>query len=243
MCNYRSHLILLLTLCTPLAGCSDNAPTGSEDGPYSYTNANQEGIGKFYMGREIAYVMGHEGARWLDRPTREKEERTDLLLQNLPIKTGDKVADIGAGTGYFSLPMARMVGDEGTVYAVDIQPEMLAIIEDRASTQGITNIERVLATEKSPALAANSINLALFVDMYHEFEWPQEVMSAVYASMVSGGKVVLVEYRAEDPEVQIKKLHKMTEQQVRKEMEAAGWVFISNEKFLPQQHFLLFEKP
>jgi ubiquinone/menaquinone biosynthesis C-methylase UbiE len=243
MYTFRSFLVLLTAFSLPLTGCTESAPTGTEDGPYSYTSANREGIGKFYMGREIAYVMGYEGARWLDRPNREKQERTDLLLKNLPIKPGDKVADIGAGTGYFTLPMADMVGDEGMVFAVDIQPEMLAIIEDRTATQGITNIQRVLATEKNPGLPANSIDLALFVDMYHEFEWPQEVMSAVFDSMVSGGKIVLVEYRAEDPQVPIKKLHKMTEQQARLEMEAAGWVFIENKDFLPQQHFLLFEKP
>jgi ubiquinone/menaquinone biosynthesis C-methylase UbiE len=243
MYTSRYPLILLLALCTPLTGCSENSPVDKEGGPYSYTSANQEGIGKFYMGREITYVMGHEGARWLDRPNRKAEERTDLLIQNLPINPGDKVADIGAGTGYFSLPMAELAGDEGMVFAVDIQPEMLAIIEDRSTAQGITNITQVLATEKNPGLPANSINLALFVDMYHEFEWPQEVMSAVYESMVSGGKIVLVEYRAEDPKVKIKKLHKMTERQARLEMEAAGWVFIKNEDFLPRQHFMVFEKP
>lgn len=195
------------------------------------------------MGREISHVMGHRGAGWLERPDREAEERTDLLLDNLPINPGDSVADIGAGTGYFSLPMAKLVGDTGTVYAVDIQPEMLAIIADRSAAMGVTNVKRVLATVNDPQLPPDTLSMVLFVDAYHEFEWPREVMIAVRDSLVSGGKVVLIEYRAEDPSVPIKRLHKMTEQQARKELEAVGLVFVSNQEFLPQQHFLVFEKP
>lgn len=209
---------------------------------YEYGRANREGIGKTYMGREISHVMGHRGAGWLERPEREREERTDLLIENLPINPGDIVADIGAGTGYFSLPMARIVGDTGSVYSVDIQPEMLAIIEDRAAEQGISNIELVLATEKDPRLPADSIDMVLFVDAYHEFEWPWEVMSAVYESLVPGGKVVLIEYRAEDRRVPIRELHKMTEKQARAEMDAVGLEFVVNGDFLPQQHFMVFEK-
>jgi len=218
------------------------APDQNDD-RYRYGQADQEGIGKWYMGRQISYVMGHLGADWLERPEREVEERTDLLIENLPIGLGDAVADIGAGTGYFSLPMARLVGAAGTVYAVDIQPQMLAIVADRASREGLANIEPVLATAKDPNLPAESIGMALFVDAYHEFEWPFEVMSAVYESLVPGGKVVLIEYRAEDRRVPIRKLHKMSEQQARAEMEAVGLVFVENLDVLPQQHFLVFAKP
>jgi FkbM family methyltransferase len=214
-----------------------------DDNRYRYGQADQEGIGKWYMGRQISYVMGHQGADWLERPEREVEERTDLLIENLPIGLGDTVADIGAGTGYFSLPMARLVGAAGTVYAVDIQPEMLAIVTDRASREGLANIEPVLATAKDPNLPAESIDMALFVDAYHEFEWPFEVMSAVYESLAPGGKVVLIEYRAEDRRVPIRKLHKMSERQARAEMEAVGLVFVENLDVLPQQHFLVFAKP
>ena len=233
-------LMALLSVST--VACAQDSPEAQDDSRYRYGRPNREGIGKFYMDREIAYVMGHQGAAWLERPDREQDERTDLLIENLPILPGDKVADIGAGTGYFSFPMARIVGDTGTVYAVDIQPEMLAIIEQRAGAQGITNVERVLATEKYPGLTNDSINMALFVDAYHEFEWPWEVMSAVYESLTPGGKVVLIEYRAEDPAVPIRKLHKMTEQQARKEMQAVGFVFVENADILPQQHFLVFAK-
>jgi precorrin-6B methylase 2 len=235
-------LFLALTLLS-IGTRAQQAPVIQADERYRNTRANTEGIGKIYMDREISYVMGHQGAAWLERPDREAAERTDLLIENLPINPGDKVADIGAGTGYFSLPMARMVGETGTVYAVDIQPEMLAIIEERAAVEGISNIAPVLATDRNPGLASESINMALFVDAYHEFEWPWEVMSAVYESLIPGGKVVLIEYRAEDPRVQIRKLHKMTEQQARAEMAAVGLVFVENGDILPQQHFLIFEKP
>ena len=242
--QYATAALALLAL--PLTGCSqDPAQTAAKDsdGFYTYTDSNYDGIGKNYMGRDISYVMGHQGAGWLERKGRVQEERTDLLLANLPIKPGDNVADIGAGTGYFSLPMAGIVGDSGTVYSVDIQPEMLAIIEARSNDMGIKNITRVLATEKDPQLPADTLDLVLFVDAYHEFEWPREVMAGVYNSLVSGGKVILIEYRMEDPSVPIKRLHKMSENQARKELEALGFQFVSNLDFLPQQHFLVFEKP
>jgi len=244
----RNVALAAMALGLPLAGCSQDTVNSAiednaSDSLYQYSASNYDGIGKKYMGREISHVMGHQGADWLERPNRSNEERTDLLLANLPIKPGDNVADIGAGTGYFSLPMAGMVGEAGSVYAVDIQPEMLAIIEARSNEMGIDNVSRVLATVDNPRLPSDTLNMVLFVDAYHEFEWPREVMTGVYDSLVSGGKVVLIEYRAEDPSVPIKRLHKMSEQQARKELEAVGLVFVSNLEFLPQQHFLVFEKP
>jgi precorrin-6B methylase 2 len=215
----------------------------ADDKLYRYEQPNRDGIGKFYIGREISHVMGHQGARWLERPGRESEERTDLLLANLPLTAGQSVADIGAGTGYFSLPMAQIVGPAGRVYSVDIQSEMLEIIAQRSAAQGVTNIELVLASEQDPGLPETSINMVLFVDAYHEFEWPHEVMCAVHAALVPGGKAVLIEYRAEDPTVPILRLHKMTEKQVRKEMAAIGFDFVENLDVLPQQHFLVFQKP
>ena len=245
----RARLAMALAILgLPLAGCSQEpADSGStpagNNSLYQYSSSNYDGIGKQYMGREISHVMGHLGAGWLERPGRLNEERTDLLLDNLPITPGDNVADIGAGTGYFSLPMAGMIGDTGTVYAVDIQPEMLSIIEARSSEMGITNIKRLLATADDPKLPSDTLDMVLFVDAYHEFEWPREVMTSVYDSLVSGGKVVLIEYRAEDPSVPIKRLHKMSETQARKELEAVGLAFVENLEVLPQQHFLVFEKP
>jgi precorrin-6B methylase 2 len=232
-----------LTFLPILTGCAQEpAPTDTGE-RYTYKAPSRDGIGKVYMGREISFVMGHLGAGWLERPSREREERTDLLLNNLGIEPGDRIADIGAGTGYFSLPMAELAGPEGKVYAVDIQPEMLAIIEQRTASEAISNIERVLASADNPNLAPESIDLALFVDAYHEFEAPYEVMTAVRDALVPGGRIVLIEYRMEDPEVPIKLLHKMSEAQARKELEAAGFRFVRNDTFLPQQHFLVFEKP
>jgi len=236
-------LTLLTMLTVPISGCGASPDGDSSGTEYTYTESNRDGIGKIYMEREISHVMGHRGASWLDRPERMTEERTDLLIENLPLRPGDKVADIGAGTGFFSLQMARIVGDAGLVFAVDIQPEMLDIIKERSTDQQLENVRRVLATEKSPGLPDNEIDLALFVDAYHEFEWPREVMSGVYTSLKPGGKIVLIEYRAEDPEVPILRLHKMSEMQARLEMEALGFVFAENLEMLPQQHFLIFEKP
>ncbi|MGI9290282.1 MAG: class I SAM-dependent methyltransferase [Gammaproteobacteria bacterium] len=233
-------LISIFLLCS---ACAEDAPVQDEGERYTYTQKNRDGIGKFYMGREISWTMGHQGAGWLERKTRVQEERTDLLINNLPIQPGDAIADIGAGTGYFSIPMAEMTGPEGSVYAVDIQPEMLTLLESNATRKGVGNIEYVLATERNPNLPPESIDLALMVDAYHEFAWPWEVMSAVYQSLVPGGKIVLIEYRAEDPDVPILRLHKMTEAQAITEMEAIGLEFIKNEDFLPQQHFMVFSKP
>jgi ubiquinone/menaquinone biosynthesis C-methylase UbiE len=235
--------LLVAFFSIPVGALAQESPGGGEENRYEYKRASRDGIGKIYMDREISHVMGHRGAGWLERPERREEERTDLLIENLPIEVGDAVADLGAGTGYFSLPMARLVGDAGTVYAVDIQPEMLAIIGDRAASEGISNIETIRATEKDPGLREGSIDMVLLVDAYHEFEWPWEVMSAIYESLIPGGKVVLIEYRAEDRRIPIKRLHKMSERQARAELEAVGLRFVENGDFLPQQHFIVFEKP
>jgi ubiquinone/menaquinone biosynthesis C-methylase UbiE len=245
----RAPLFSALTACTLLAliACASDEPasaaTKSDNNHYTYTQINRDGIGKFYMGREISHVMGHQGARWLDRPERVTEERTDLAIDNLPISPGDSVADIGAGSGYFSFRMSERVGPTGQIYAVDIQPEMLAIIEKRALKKGIDNISLVAATAENPGLPPESIDMALFVDVYHELEWPREVMLKLVESLKPGGKVVLLEYRMEDPAVPILKLHKMTEAQVSAEMQAVGLNFVENGDFLPRQHFLVFAKP
>lgn len=235
--------VMLAISTIPFGAFAQDVSGAGDENRYEYRRPSRDGIGKIYMDREISHVMGHRGAGWLERPERRREERTDLLIENLPIEAGDAIADLGAGTGYFSLPMARMVGDAGTVYAVDIQPEMLWTINDRAANEGVSNIRTVLATEKDPGLTDESIDMVLMVDAYHEFEWPWEVMTAVYDSLVPGGKVVLIEYRAEDRRIPIKRLHKMSERQARAELEAVGFRFVENDDLLPQQHFLVFEKP
>ena len=194
------------------------------------------------MGREIAHVMGHLGAGWLERPSREQEERTDLLLEALGLQPGDVAADIGAGTGYFTLPMARAVTPDGRLLAVDIQPEMLSIIQRRMQQEGVSNIETVLATETDPRLPVGAVDLVLLVDAYHEFSHPREVMERVVGSLSDRGRVILVEYRGEDPRVPIKPLHKMTVEQASREMSAVGLKLLEVRDILPQQHIMVFAK-
>jgi len=176
---------------------------------YEIGEASRDGTGRFYMGREIARVMGHLAAGWLERPTREQEERTDLLLQMVDPAPDAIVADLGAGTGYFSFPLAQRA-NQGRVIAVDIQPEMLAIIGRRKAVENVTNVDTLLATECDPGLPTGVVDLVLMVDAYHEFSCPREVMLSVARSLAPNGRVILVEYRGEDPTVPIKRLHKMS---------------------------------
>ena len=203
---------------------------------------SSDGIGKFYMSREIAKVMGHTEALWLERPSRETTEQPQQLLDGLNLKPTDVVADIGAGTGYFSFRISPRV-PEGKVLAVDIQPEMLDIMDFLKQENKITNVEPILGDVTNPNLPPESVDLALMVDAYHEFEYPKEMMEGIVRSLKSGGRVVLVEYRRENPLIPIKALHKMTQKQVRKEMNAVGLQWLETKNFLPQQHVMIFEKP
>lgn len=230
--------LLLLTAAWEVAAQQSEAG----ETHYEYRTPTRDGIGKWYMGREIAQVMGHLGAGWLERPQRERQERTDLLIERLPIEADSVVADIGAGTGYFTFPVAARA-QAGRVYAVDIQPEMLAYIKQRIDAAGVANVEPVLGTLQSPGLPEASIDLAFIVDAYHEFSHPREMGEALVAALKPGGKLILVEYRADDPKVRIKPLHTMSEAQVRREMAAIGLDWVETQDYLPQQHVLVFEKP
>lgn len=214
----------------------------AEASTYTYAPSTRGGIGKFYLGREIAQVMGHRGAGWLDRASRLQEERPDLLLAALPIQPGYTVADIGAGTGYFAFPLAEKVPD-GRVLAVDIEPKMLAIIEKkkRLTTSG-SNVEPVLGTITNPKLPNGAVDLILIVDAYHEFSHPAEMGTAMVHALKPGGRLVLVEYRAEDAAVPIKRLHKMSKAQATKEMAALGLTLEQARPELPWQHVLIFRK-
>ncbi|BAY40166.1 hypothetical protein NIES2111_45490 [Nostoc sp. NIES-2111] len=200
-----------------------------------------DGIGKYYMGREIAKFMGHTGAGWLERPSREAEEQPSTLINSLNLQADDVVADIGAGTGYISLKIAPLL-TAGKVFAVDIQPEMLEILEFLKQEKNITNVEPILATSDNPHLPPASVDLALMVDAYHEFEYPREVMQGIFKALKPGGRVVLVEYRGENPFIMIKRLHKMTQKQVREEMATVGLTWRETKNVLPQQHLMVFEK-
>jgi ubiquinone/menaquinone biosynthesis C-methylase UbiE len=204
---------------------------------------DRDGIGKFYMGREIAHVMGHQAADWLERPERAEEEKPDQLVELLELKPGMSVADIGAGTGYISWRMAQKVGAEGKVYAVEIQQEMLDLLAKKMEARGVKNVEGVLGTIQHANLQPNSIDLAIMVDVYHEFSHPYEMMKSIASGLKPGGRVAFVEYRAEDPEIPIKRVHKMTEEQVKREAEAAGLVWEKTIESLPRQHVILVKKP
>ena len=204
--------------------------------------ATPDGIGKYYMGREISQVMGHLGAGWLERESREAEERTDLLMEFLVEQGGERVADIGAGTGYFALPWAALVpGVE--VLAVDIQPEMLDIVRRRAAELDLDGVRPVLGTVEDPRLPEGEVDVVLLVDAYHEFSHPREMMQGIARGLRPGGRLVMVEYRAEDPTVPIKELHKMSEEQAIREVSSVGLEWVRTEDFLPTQHVMVFRKP
>lgn len=203
------------------------------------------GTGKFYLGREIAQVMSFHGAPWLERPEREEEERLSELVHQLKLQPGQVIADIGAGSGVITMKMAEKVGDTGKVFAVDIQQEMLDLLGDKLQNRKIQNIELVLSTEKSPRLEPESIDLALMVDVYHELEYPFEMMLELSRALKPGGRIALVEYRREDPEVPIKLVHKMTEAQVKKEIGQPefGLKWKETVGTLPRQHLVIFQRP
>lgn len=235
---------LLVVSCLILNSCGVvAASTPAQDiDIYQYRSIHSpDGIGKFYMNREIAKVMGHTEALWLERPSREAEEQPNQVVNALDLKPTDTVADIGAGTGYFSFRMAQKV-PQGKVLAVDIQPEMLDMIEYLKQENHIYNIKTILGTVTQPNLPLDSVDLALMVDAYHEFSHPHEMMQGIVKALKLGGRVVLLEYRRENPFILIKALHKMTQQQVRKEMQAVGLQWRETKTFLPSQHFMVFEK-
>lgn len=235
----RKLLILTLFFC-----CSFLPAAASPIEPTFYqqrTIHNPDGIGKFYLGREIAHVMGHTGAMWLERPSREAEEKPSKIVDALHLKPDDIVADIGAGTGYLSFLIAPTL-PQGKVLAVDIQPEMLDIVEFFKQEKHISNVEPILATTHTPNLPPESVDLAIMVDAYHEFDYPREMMEGIVKGLKSGGRVALVEYRGENPFIAIKGLHKMTQKQVKKEMQAVSLQWQETQELLPQQHLIIFRK-
>jgi ubiquinone/menaquinone biosynthesis C-methylase UbiE len=214
----------------------------SSDSIYTYgPPTSADGTGKFYQGRDIAQVMGHQGAGWLERSGRQEEERTDLLIDALDLQPDDVVADIGAGSGYFTFRISPRV-PQGKVLAVDIQPEMLEMIRQKQQDEGVNNVQTILGTVDNPQLPEDSVDWVLLVDAYHEFSHPYEMMRDVANALAPGGRVALVEYRQEDPSVMIKPRHKMTEAQAVREMKAVGLELLENKDVLPQQHLMMFGK-
>ena len=230
-------LIILLFSVSTLSGQTQT----KTDAIYTYKTPDRDGTGKVYMGREISQVMNFMGMSWLERSTRPQEENTELAIKNLPIDKKSIVADIGAGSGYYAFRIAKKV-PEGKVYAVEIQDPAIKYLEDRSKELGFDNVVTIKGTEKSPMLPENSIDLAIMVDVYHELEYPHEVLQNIKKSLKPDGKLLLIEYRGEDPKVAIKRLHKMTVEQVTKELSANGFTLIQNGQFMKIQHFLVFEK-
>jgi ubiquinone/menaquinone biosynthesis C-methylase UbiE len=242
-------LFLILALTFTLAPFEANAAAQSQTGgeatrPIYETRAvhDPNGTGKFYMGREIAQVMRPGGIPWLDRANRDEQEKPELVLKALNLKEGEVVADLGAGSGYFTFRMAPKVGSAGKVYAVEIQDEMLNEILKRAADLKITNVEAVKGSETDPNLPANAVDLVLMVDVYHELAFPYEVMMKIREALKPGGRVVFVEYRKEDPAVAIKEVHKMSVEQIEKEMKVIGLKHVETIETLPIQHIVIFKK-
>jgi len=214
----------------------------SDEAPYAWITPSRDGIGKVYLGREISQVMGHLGAGWLERPSRVREELPDRLIEAMALAPDAVVADIGAGTGYFAFRISPRVPD-GRVLAVDVQPEMLSILQERIVAGEVDNVEPVLGAIDDPNLPADGVDAVLMVDAYHEFSHPWEMMQGILHGLRSGGRVYLVEYRGEDLALPIKPLHKMTEAQARREMAAVGLVWEETLDVLPTQHLMVFRKP
>jgi len=227
------------TLALTFFQCKGQTETSNEN--YVFKSGSFDGIGKWYKGREIAHVMGFQGIGWLERPEREKEENTDRLIKNMEILPGDSIADIGAGSGYHVFKMAPFAR-QGLIYAVDIQDEMLKAIGNQKKEVGLKNIEIIKGTEQSVNLPENSVDKILMVDVYHEFNYPMEMLASMNKALRENGKIYLIEYRGEDDSIPIKKLHKMTESQAVKEFKANGFILKENISNLPWQHCMVFVK-
>ena len=237
----KNFSILIIFISCFLTANESIAQADNNDTKYTSKRGDYNGIGKWYMGREVAYVMGFQGINWLERSEREIEEGVSTLIKNMEIKTDDTIADIGAGSGYHVFRMAPLA-ENGLVYAVDIQPEMLEAIELKKRSKRVSNVETVLGSEKSINLPKNSLDKILLVDVYHEFSYPAEMVGSIKNALKSNGQLFLIEYRGEDSSVPIKKIHKMTVKQSIKEMEAAGFRLKENIDNLPWQHCMIFEK-
>ncbi len=236
-------IIIFISCC--FAKCnSQQKVTGSKplaDSGYTYSRPSVDGIGKFYLSREISQVMGAGGSGWLERDTREQEENTNLVIEKISLAPNSIIADIGAGTGYYSFKLTAKV-PQGKVYAVEVQDELITYLKNKKSVLKDSIVEIVKGSDRSPNLPENGIDLAIMVDVYHELEFPREMLRSIRKSLKSQGKILLIEYRGEDPAVLIKALHKTTVSQLNRELMANGFQLKYKGGFLPIQHFLLYEK-
>ena len=225
--------------CTSQQNSVVQKPT--TDSVYTYQKASGDGIGKFYMGREIAHIMGAEGSEWLERDNRNIEENTNLAIEKISLPVNGIVADIGAGTGYYSFKLSRKV-PKGKVFAVEIQDEMISYLQNKKLLLKDSVVEIVKGSNHSTNLPDNSIDLAIMVDVYHELDFPAEMLQAIHRALKQNGKLLLIEFRGEDSSVPIKALHKTSVTQLNRELKANGFTLNYKGDFLPIQHFLLYEK-
>ena len=241
-----SKVLLLSFIITTFLSCGPKPSSGQKsvvaDSFYTYGTPSPDGSGKFYLGREISHVMGVAGASSLERAEREKEEGIKLVLKKLPLSPTSVVADIGAGTGYYSFKMAALV-PRGKIYAVELQDELISYLNLEAQSRGTKNISIIKGSEFSPNLPDTAIDLAIMVDVYHELAYPHEMLQNIYKSLKPGGKLLLLEYKMEDPSIPIKTLHKMSVKQVDKEMKMNGYKSAAYSGDLPIQHYLMYQKP
>ena len=237
----KNTLALIIFISCFLISAKSSAQVDEKGSIYTYKTGDFNGIGKWYMGREIAYVMGFQGIDWLERSEREKEEDVSTLIKNMKVRSVDHIADIGAGSGYHAFKLASLVKN-GLIYAVDIQSEMLNEIELKKKSNKISNIKTILGSEKGIDLPKHSLDKVLLVDVYHEFSYPIEMIKSIKDALKPKGLLFLIEYRGEDSSVPIKKIHKMTEKQSVLEMKAAGFKLKENINNLPWQHCMIFEK-
>jgi ubiquinone/menaquinone biosynthesis C-methylase UbiE len=228
----RYRLVVLtgaLAITTALLAADRQAATGPGVHPIS--------------GRRFAEPMSYLGADWLDRAERISEEEPDIALDAIKLVKGSTVADVGAGSGYMTVKMASRVGPTGKVYANDIQPEMLALLRQRLTKEKITNVEPVLGSVDDPKLPVGALDLILMVDVYHEFSEPQKMLRRMREQLKPGGRLVLLEYRKEDPAVPIRPEHKMSVSEAKLEVEAEGYKLSKVDEILPRQHILIFNRP
>ncbi len=243
MRNRKAYFLLpaALTLAIAVTACSVPV-TGQTDGASTATETKRPlQIGKLIKKRQIAPVMSVAHADWLTRPERDAEEQPDRVVKALKIPKGGTVVDLGAGVGYFTWRLAKQVGPEGRVLAVDVQQGMIDRLKRNLAEKGIHNVEAILASEEDPRLPPGEVDLVLVVDVYHELQQPEKTIEHVRRSLKPDGRLVLIEYRKEDPTIPIHPLHKMTVEEVRSELEPMGFRMVKLLEFLPRQHILIFE--